>query len=161
MNIVTIAGLDPAFRVYQTDAGLYVRVKVEKSAEDATDNSVTFCLTAEVCDEAGMPTSGAIRPVYWKLGIAEIEAPIFSDSASQPSAAGSPGELVRYNARLYQYDSEQGTWIDRGPIDPGASETAAEYLAVWDQIAREEVTKAETAAGRLAASSEIDSLIGA
>jgi|GEM_PF-5353752 len=161
MNVIEIAGLDPAYRVYQAATGIFVRVKVAESPTDKAQNQYRFSLAAQVCDATGQALQDPLASCSVVIEMAELTAPIFSDGVAVPESPGIAGELVRHDGQLYQYSDEDAAWIHRGPIDPAASEAVAEVLAIWDQIAREEAEKAVGAAARQAAGSEIRSLIGA
>ncbi|WP_286828736.1 MULTISPECIES: hypothetical protein [Kordiimonas] len=161
MNIIEIAGLDPAYRVYQAASGTLVRVKVAESPTDKAHNQYRFFLTAQVCDAGGQALQDPLASSSVVIELADLTAPTFSDASSIPATPGSAGELIRHDGQLYQYSDDEETWIHRGPIDPAASEAVAEVLAIWDQVARQEVEKAIRAAHRQAAGVEIRALIGA
>ena len=161
MNIIEIAGLDTCYRVYQTNAGLYVRVKVWLRDNLVARDVKRFWIEAEVCDVNGIGTGQTIQKTGFTMDVTVAAKPTFRDEAGLPETTGAvAGELVRVVDRLYQCDGVGGAWIDRGPITSTAPEALAEYVAWWDQIAREEVDKVELAHDRLSVESDVNALLG-
>lgn len=158
MNVIEIAGLDPAYRLYQTDGGRYVRVGIEIEVEFADGSNTRNCaLKAESADENGNFTGQKLPTFFETQVLTETEMPVFSEQASLP-ASGLDDELVSVAGVLYEWD--ETAWVDRGPIQPGASAGLAEALALFDATARELVIEAERAFSRMDSDAEIMTLLG-
>ena len=153
MNIIDAQNLDPAYRLYQTSGGRYVRVKIE-----TVPNKVNvFKLTAQSTDEDGILEGFELEPVSIRLSSDQVDVAPITDE-TDTNLAGAKGQLIRVTDRLYEHDGVN--WVDRGPIDPSAAPAAAEALTAWDKTARELVTCTDRAAERYEVLPQLQTAIG-
>lgn len=150
MNIVEVAGLEPAFRLYES-GGVHARVKVD--AVDALNG--LYHVTAQVADDTGQPVGPVSETHVLRHKQDQTDLPRFAVGRD----GGTKGLLLKEAGRLFEHDGDQ--WLDRGPLPASAADGTAEILVVWDKAARAAAEKAIRAWGRQASMAEIRALIGA
>ncbi|UTW56198.1 hypothetical protein [Kordiimonas sp. SCSIO 12610] len=157
MNIIEIAGLDPAYRVYEKD-GAFFKVHVSEFGSAAV-GSLAFLLKTEVCDNLGASIyDTALGEMVLSVALTETDLVSVNDETSTPTSL-TMGDLARFDNRLYG-GNDDGTVIDHGPIDMAANAAVAEVMSEWDKAARSEVAKAARVWARLSEKANILALIG-
>lgn len=151
MNVVTAAGLDPAYRLYQLDDGDHVRVKV--SVLDADKGA--YNLVAQMADAQGVATGPDTSPLSLTLSLEETDVSVVAATKGQAQK----GKMAKQGGRLHESDGTD--WIDRGPIPDGASDAVIETLCQFDRAARRMAIRAARAWARQSAQPDVNTLIGA
>lgn len=152
MNIIDAPNMPAEYRLYETEHGAYVRVRVK--VLDAAQGR--YSLTAQVTDNDGT-LEGFETPTHMlTVSLDQADISPFSDQ-SETDVAGNKGDLIRVNGKLYEYD---GGWIYRGPISSGATAAIAETIATWDKAARPLVIGAVRTSERATAAQTLNALLG-
>ncbi len=150
MEVLSLEGLGPEYRMYRTDNGLHARVKAELKDEAAC----CFHLSAQVSDENGGEV-GPEGPVFILVcSMDQVDLPEMRSPSDEPQK----GALAIQEGELFVGDGE--AWVSRGPVPAKITAGGAEILAELDKASRRLVTAAERAWGRQSAQGTIKKLIG-